>query len=123
MAWSAKTRSAGPRCDVEGGHCTGTLFYMEWAGWAGQAREEAGSGAGMVSFSSDKPEYKVGETAVIQLPPARPGRALMTLENGSGVLQKRWIEVSKDNTRFGLPVTSMMTPNVYVSVTLIQPHE
>ena len=100
-----------------------TLFYMDWPGWAGHAREEGGSGAGVLSFSSDKPEYKVGETAVIQLPPATQGRALMTLENGSGVLQKRWIELSKDNTRFEVPVTAAMTPNVYVSVTLIQPHE
>ena len=110
-------------CDVEGGHCTGTLFYMDWPGWAGHAREEGGTGAGVLSFSSDKPEYKVGETAVIQLPPATQGHALMTLENGSGVLQKRWIELSKDNTRFEVPVTAAMTPNVYVSVTLIQPHE
>jgi len=110
-------------CDLEGGHCTGTLFYMDWPGWAGHAREEGGTGAGVLSFSSDKPEYKVGEIAVIQLPPATQGHALMTLENGSGVLQKRWIELSKDNTRFEVPVTAAMTPNVYVSVTLIQPHE
>ena len=110
-------------CDTEGGHCSGTVFYMDWPGWAGHAREEGGSGAGVLSFSSDKPEYKVGETALIQLPPATQGRALMTIENGSGVLHKRWIELSKDNTRFEVPVTATMTPNVYVNVTLIQPHQ
>ncbi len=110
-------------CDRQGGHCTGTVFYMDWPGWAGHAREEGGSGAGVLSLSSDKPEYKVGDTAIIQLPPATQGRALMTIEGGSGVLQKRWIELSKDNTRLEVPVNEAMTPNVYVSITLIQPHE
>ena len=47
----------------DGGHCTGTVFYIDWPGWAGHAREEGGSGASVLTFSSDKPEYKVGETA------------------------------------------------------------
>jgi uncharacterized protein YfaS (alpha-2-macroglobulin family) len=88
-------------------------------------------------ISSDKPEYKVGETATIQLPESAQGRALLTLENGSSVLEARWIEAQaakdpagkdpsgKDKggaNRIQVPITAGMAPNIYVAVTLVQPH-
>lgn len=109
-------------CDTQGNHCTGQVFYIDWPAWAGRAREQRGAGANVLSFSSDKPEYQVGEKATIKLPEATQGRALLTVENGSRVLSQRWIEVSKDKTEFTLDVTEKMAPNVYVSITLIQPH-
>lgn len=109
-------------CDTSGGHCTGKSFYIDWPGWAGRAQEEGGAGANVLSFFSDKQEYSVGETAVIQLPEATQGRALVSVENGSRILERRWIAIDKDKTRFDLPVTAEMSPNVYVSVALIQPH-
>jgi alpha-2-macroglobulin len=109
-------------CHTDGGHCTGKVFYIDWPAWAGRAQEQAGPGASMLTFSSDKEQYNVGERAVIQLPDATQGRALVTVENGSGILEARWIEFEKDKTRFELPLTRAMSPNVYVSVTLIQPH-
>jgi len=109
-------------CDVKGNHCTGQVFYIDWPAWAGRDREQRGAGANVLSFSADKPEYKVGETATIKLPEATQGRALLTVENGSRILSQRWLQVSKQNTEFSLPVTADMSPNVYVSVSLIQPH-
>jgi alpha-2-macroglobulin len=111
-------------CDSEGGHCSGAVFDMDWPGWAQQAREAGGSGVGgELSVTSEKHAYKVGETALIQLPSTARGRALITVENGNQVLTKQWVEVSNDHTRFELPVSSSMAPLVYVSVTLIHPGE
>lgn len=109
-------------CDQDGGHCTGQTFYIDWPAWAGRAQEQSGPGANVLSFSADKPEYLVGETAKIKLPEATQGRALVTVENGTGILEQRWIELQKDKTAFDLPISKSMAPNVYVSVTLIQPH-
>lgn len=109
-------------CDTEGNHCTGKLFYIDWPGWAGRAREQTGPGANALSFTSDKTEYNVGEVAKLQLPDATQGRALVTLESGTRILDQRWIEFGKDRTKFEVPITQGMSPNVYVSVTLIQPH-
>ena len=109
-------------CDTEGQHCTGKLFYIDWPGWAGRAREQAGPGASALSFTADKSEYNVGEVAKLQLPEATQGRALVTLESGTRILDQRWIEFGKDRTGFDVPITQGMSPNVYVSVTLIQPH-
>lgn len=110
-------------CDMEGKHCTGKVVYIDWPGWAGRAQEQTGAGANTLSFFSDKQKYDVGEVAKIQLPEATQGRALLSIENGSSVLNQRWIEFNKDNKVIDLPITEDMSPNVYVSVTLIQPHQ
>lgn len=109
-------------CDSDGAHCAGKVFYIDWPGWAGRAQEQGGPGANVLTFFADKAEYKVGETAKVQLPEATQGRALVTVENGSRILDARWIELKGGKTLFEVPITPAMSPNVYVSVTLIQPH-
>ncbi|PID48455.1 MAG: hypothetical protein CR991_11725 [Proteobacteria bacterium] len=110
-------------CDLQGKHCTGKTVYIDWPGWAGRAQEEGSGAASMLRFSSDKESYQVGETAQIQLPEAPAGRALMTLETSSRILEYRWINLGEERTQTEIPITAAMTPNVYVSITLIQPHQ
>jgi len=109
-------------CDADGGHCTGQIFYIDWPAWAGRSQDQGGPGASVLSFSANKDRYTVGETATLQLPGATQGRALVTVESGSGILDARWVELDKDRTRIEVPLTRAMSPNVYVSVSLIQPH-
>jgi hypothetical protein len=111
-------------CDLDGGHCTGRVFYIDWPSWAGAQREQSGPAANILSLTSDKQEYKVGETAIVQLPEASQGRALLTLENGSGILEQRWLEPAGAAfaNRVRIPITGTMAPNVYVAVTMVQPH-
>lgn len=109
-------------CDLDGGHCTGQTFYIDWPAWAGRAQEQSGPGASVLTFNADKEQYVVGDKAVVQLPEASQGRALVTVESGSAIIEARWIEFQKGATRFEVPITRAMAPNVYVSVTLIQPH-
>jgi uncharacterized protein YfaS (alpha-2-macroglobulin family) len=109
-------------CDVTGGHCTGRTFYIDWPSWAGSARDQSGPAANILTLTADQEEYKVGETATIQLPEAAQGRALLTLESGSAILEHRWIEAKPKENRVSIPITAAMAPNVYVAVTLVQPH-
>jgi uncharacterized protein YfaS (alpha-2-macroglobulin family) len=114
-------------CDLDGGHCTGRVFYIDWPSWAGEAREQSGPAANVLMISADKPEYKVGETATVQLPDAAQGRALLTIETGSSIVEYRWIEAGASQEKSGanrvtIPITAGMAPNVYVAVTLVQPH-
>ncbi len=109
-------------CDVAGNHCSGQIFYIDWPAWAGKARESKGIGATVLNFSADKPKYQVGEVAKIKLPETSQGRALVSVENGSRLISQQWVEFSKTKTTFDVPITAEMSPNVYVSVTLIQPH-
>jgi uncharacterized protein YfaS (alpha-2-macroglobulin family) len=109
-------------CDPRGGHCTGRVFYIDWPGWAGRPSEQAGIGANVLTLNADREEYTVGQVAQIELPEAEQGRALVTLENGSRILDARWVELADGRTRFEVPITEEMSPTTYVGVTLIQPH-
>jgi len=105
------------------GHCASQYVYIDWPGWAGRAQEQSGAGANALYFFSDKTSYQVGDTAVITLPDASEGRGLLTLENGSRLLEHRWIKFTPGKTKIEIPITGAMTPNVYTSISLLQPHE
>ncbi|WP_423926969.1 alpha-2-macroglobulin family protein [Candidatus Palauibacter sp.] len=109
-------------CDTEGGHCTGRTVYIDWPGWAGRPQEQSGAGASALTLLADTTSYQVGDVAEIQLPEANTGRALVTLETGTRILDQRWVEMGGGRGRFEVPITAEMSPNVYVGVSLIQPH-
>jgi len=46
--------------DAEG-HSTGKVFYMDWPGWYSRTRGGGSEGASILSISTDKQQYKVGE--------------------------------------------------------------
>ncbi len=110
-------------CDLQGKHCTGKTLYVDWPGWAGRAQEEGSGAAAMLRFTSDKTNYKVGETAQIQLPEAQAGRALLTVETSSQILEQRWLEFNGQRGQVSIPITNAMAPNAYVSISLLQGHQ
>ena len=110
-------------CDLQGKHCTGKTVYVDWPGWAGRAQEEGSGAAAMLRFTSDKTNYQVGEAAQIQLPEAQTGRALLTVETSSQILEQRWIELNGQRGQVSIPVTNAMAPNAYVSISLLQGHQ
>jgi len=110
-------------CDRAGGHCTGAIFYIDWPGWAGRATDQKGLGASVIHLSTDQQRYQVGDTARINLPPAKQGKALISIENGSRVLQHFWFDMDGKKSQLELPLTADMSPNVYVSLMLLQPHQ
>ena len=108
--------------DRDGKHVTGKIVYIDWPGWAGRAQKEMPGGATVLSFSSDKEEYSVGEKVVLGIPTSPDGRGLVSLENGSRVLQSDWIATGEETTRYEFTATADMAPNIYAHVTLLQPH-
>jgi len=110
-------------CDPGGRHCTGQVFYVDWPGWAGRSQQQSGVGASVLSLAADREEYTVGQVAQIELPEAEQGRALVTLESGSRIVDARWVELTEGRTRFEVPITQEMAPTTYLGVTLIQPHQ
>tara|TARA_R110000868_G_scaffold124959_4_gene330115 strand:- start:44773 stop:50292 length:5520 start_codon:yes stop_codon:yes gene_type:complete len=108
--------------DENGGHATGKIVYIDWPGWAGKSRKNDPSAATMLLFSTDKETYNVGDKATVTLPSSVGGRALVTVENGSEVLESLWVETTKGETKFQLPITNLFTPNIYINISLLQPH-
>jgi uncharacterized protein YfaS (alpha-2-macroglobulin family) len=108
--------------DKAGGHRAGRIVYVDWPGWAGRGQKESGGGASVLAFAPDKAEYAPGETVTLAIPTAQEGRGLVSLESGSRVLRTEWIEAKGGETRYAFTATPEMAPNVYVHVTLLQPH-
>ncbi|WP_438710475.1 alpha-2-macroglobulin family protein [Aquimarina muelleri] len=108
--------------DPNGGHATGKILYIDWPGWAGKSRKNDPSAATMLLFSTDKNTYNVGEKATVTFPSSEGGRALVTVENGTEVLSSQWVIPQKGETKFELPIDNLYTPNVYIHITLLQPH-
>lgn len=106
--------------DKKSGHATGvtTYFYKNW--WKRPSNNPEASK--MLVFSSDKDTYNVGEKAIIMFPSGNEGRALISIENGTEVLQTIWQKTQKGETKLEIPITKEMTPNVFVNISLLQPH-
>jgi len=109
--------------DLDGGHVTTAVTYFDWANWM---ERDGGSDnkiiANMLQFTTDKSAYKTNEEVSITIPSPQNGRALVTIENGSRVLEAHWLETEKGSTVFKFKVTPEMAPNIYVHVSLMQPH-
>lgn len=108
--------------DKESGHATGGTVYIDWPEWRGRSNKTDPSGIKMLAFSLED-SYEIGETATAIIPAAAGGRALVSLENGSTVLKREWIEVgTQGDTKYSFEVTPEMAPNVYLHISLLQPH-
>ncbi|MDP1726574.1 MAG: MG2 domain-containing protein, partial [Bacteroidota bacterium] len=108
--------------DGDEAHSTGKVFYMDWPGWAGRASRDNPAEAAMLTFSLNKSVYQVGEQATLTIPTPKAGRALLSIESGSEVLETHWIEAKEGQTHYTFKITKSMLPNVYAHITLVQPH-
>ncbi|MFH7016716.1 alpha-2-macroglobulin family protein [Flavobacterium sp. FlaQc-47] len=108
--------------DGTDGHATALTVNIDWPIWSGKTRNRDASTANMLVFSTDKKNYAVGEKAQISFPSSEGGRALISIENGSKVVQTIWAKTQKGETKVEVPITSAMAPNVYFDITLLQPH-
>ena len=103
-------------------HSTGKIVYLDWPGWAGRPMRDNPEAASMLTFNTDKEKYRVGETAEVIIPAGGSGNALLTIESGSRILSRQWIPINSKEIKHTFQVTSEMTPNVYIHVSLVQPH-
>jgi uncharacterized protein YfaS (alpha-2-macroglobulin family) len=108
--------------DTRSGHVTGKTFYVDDYNWQSRSNQSDASAASMLFFKSEKPKYNVGEEVKLTIPTSKDGKALISIETGSKVLKTYWVNTEQGETKFNFKVDKEMTPNIYVNVTLIQPH-
>jgi uncharacterized protein YfaS (alpha-2-macroglobulin family) len=109
-------------CDPISGHCTGKTMYIDLPGYYGRYSREKKGGATFLTFASDKPQYNVGEKINLTIPGSGQGRALVSVESGSKTLSTFWVETQKGDNKFSIDATPEMAPNIFVHVSLLQPH-
>ncbi len=105
-----------------GGHLAAKEVYIDWPGWAQREQSENPTEASMLTFTANKTKYNVGENIVLTFPSPENGRALIAIENGSRVVKTYWTDTKKGQTQFTFKAEKEMTPNVFATITLIQPH-
>lgn len=108
--------------DVNSGHVSGRVVTVDWPEYRGRADRRDPESLTMLSFSTDKPAYKAGEKATVYIPAAPGGKALVSLENGAGVLAREWVSTGNQDTPWTFTVEPGMAPNIYVHITLLQPY-
>ena len=107
--------------DLEGGHQTGMVLTIDWPYWS-RNNNTSNENAKMLNFSVDKTNYTTGERIKLTIPSQANGRALVSVENGSKIINKFWIRTNDKETRYEIMATPEMAPNAYIHVTLLQPH-
>ncbi|MDR1331203.1 MAG: alpha-2-macroglobulin, partial [Tannerella sp.] len=110
--------------DTESGHATGGAVLVDWPSWRGRSNKSDPSGIKMLSFSLDRESYNAGEEVTVTIPAtAAGGRALVALENGAEVLHREWVVLTAgSDARYVFKVTESMSPNIYIHISLLQPH-
>ena len=109
--------------DKESRHVTSNVVYFDWPSWYGKKKgSQDKTNATMLVFTTDKETYNVKETATVIFPSSEGGRALITIENGTEVLDHFWIPTKAKQTKFSFPVLASYTPNVFVNISLLQKH-
>lgn len=107
--------------DENSGHTTGKIVYVDWP-YADRSNRSNSEFATMLTFSTDKEIYTKGETVKLSIPTPESGKALISLESGTKIVDKFWINTTKGETTCEFVTTDEMDPNVFIHVTLIQPY-
>jgi uncharacterized protein YfaS (alpha-2-macroglobulin family) len=108
--------------DVESGHTSAVTTYFDYPNWMERNGADNKIIASLLHFTTDKENYVCNEEINVNIPSPKGGRALVTIETGSKIIDAHWVETTQGNTKFKFKVTPEMAPNIYVHVSLLQPH-
>ncbi len=96
--------------------------FYSYGSWGGEASSFEVNNEGNVDITLDKEKYAAGDNAKILFKTPFSGRMLVTVER-DGVLSHSYLDVAKRTASMELKLGSEHVPNVYVTATLIKPHE
>ncbi len=109
------------RVTAPSGHSTGKIILVDWPWEYGMKYKT--DGATLISVSTDKESYDVGDDVSLSFPSPENARAIVTLENSAGVIDEIRTGTGKGSTVIKFRTLPAMAPNVYAYVTIIQPHD
>ena len=108
--------------DKNSNHSAGIMSYFDWPDQEGRRNADGSLSANMLTFKTDKDNYKPGEKMVVVFPSVPGSRAIISIENGAKLLSVYEHVCTKSETAIKINITAEMQPNAYVYVTLLQPH-
>lgn len=108
------------RASTPEGHSTGKIVLIDWPWEYGM--KGGAEGAALLAVSTDREKYNPGDEIRISFPSPENARAIITLENATGVIDEIRVPATKGSTEVKIRATPEMAPNVYAYVSVIQPH-
>ncbi len=108
------------RATTPEGHSTGKMVLIDWP-WEYGMKGNA-EGATLLAVTTDKEKYNPGDEIRLSFPTPENARAIVTLENATGIVDEIRVPTLKANTEVKFKATPEMAPNVYAYVSVIQPH-
>ncbi len=109
------------RASAPGGHGTGRILLVDWP-WDYGMKEGGGSGATVLALTTDKEKYAPGDNIQVSFPSPGGAKAIVTMENASGVIDRFRVDTKAPATTVNIKATPGMAPNIYVYISVIQQH-
>lgn len=96
--------------------------FYSYGSWGNANSSFEVNAEGHIDMELDKESYASGESAKILFKTPFSGRMLVTVETDH-VVSYQYLEVNKRTASMDLKLTAEHVPNIYVTATLIKPHE
>jgi uncharacterized protein YfaS (alpha-2-macroglobulin family) len=109
------------RATLPSGHSTGMIVLVDWP-WDYGMKPGGNDGASLLQLNTDKDKYNVGDEISLTFPAPENGRAVITIENSTGLIDITEVKTQAGNAEVKIKATPAMAPNAYLYVTMLQPH-
>lgn len=123
--YSFTPRSPGDyelRVSVPGSNSYVSRSFYSYGSWGGDNNSFDVNNEGHIEIELDKSGYYTGESVKALFKTPFSGRMLVTMETDK-VISYQYVNVDKRTASVDLPLTIDAIPNVYITATLIKPHE
>lgn len=96
--------------------------FYSYGWWGGDATSFEVNTEGNIDIEPDKSSYATGENVKLLFKTPFSGKLLVTVENDK-VVSYQYLNVEKRSATMDLKLSADHLPNVYITATLIKPHE
>ena len=96
--------------------------FYSYGSWGGNNTSFEVSSEGNIDITVDKKSYITGEAVTAHFKTPFSGKMLVTMETDH-VVSYKYVDVSKRDASLDLELNGEHVPNVYITATLIKPHE
>lgn len=110
------------RIGIPGANSYVSKDFYSYGYWGGDNNSFEVNTEGNIDIELDKSSYQTGESAKVLFKTPFSGRMLVTMETDK-VVSYQYVNVDKRTASVDLKLTAEHLPNVYVTATLIKPHE
>jgi alpha-2-macroglobulin len=110
------------RISIPGADAYVSKDFYSYGPWGGENSSFAVSNEGHIDISTDKESYYTGDAVTALFKTPFNGHMLVTMETDK-VISYQYVDVDKRTASLTLNISPEDLPNVYITATLIKPHE